>query len=171
MFRSPMTLDSFALATTLAVGAVVVIVAISVLRGAPGLPAGVTAVVLLSVLAVTWAWSPRELVIDDAELLVIRRAGPPLRIPLSTVAQAVALERIGAGTVRVWGVGGFFGNYGLFRNHTLGRFRAYATRRGPVMVVRRNDGELPIVLTPDDVDRAVSAIEQSRGERPVPIIR
>ena len=57
------------------------------------------------------------------------------------------------------------------RRRPLGFFERTPRDSGPVVVVRRYDGELPIVLTPDDMDRAVSAIEQARGERPVPITR
>jgi hypothetical protein len=104
--------------------------------------------------------SPRALVVDAGELRVERRAWPPLRIPLATVASAAPLDRLGRGTLRVFGVGGFFGSYGLFSNGDLGRFRLYATRAGQAVIVRRTGKELPIVLTPDDVAGAIGAIDR-----------
>ena len=112
------------------------------------------------VLAASWAMSPVALVVDGGELRVERRAWRPLRVPLARVASASPLERLGAGTLRLFGVGGFFGSYGLHSNGDLGRFRLYATRSGQAVIVRRTGGQLPIVLTPDDVAGAIGAIDR-----------
>jgi len=112
------------------------------------------------VLGLSWAMSPRALVVDGGELRVERRAWQPLRIPLASVASASPLDRLGRGTLRLFGVGGFFGSYGLFSNGDLGRFRLYATRGGQAVIVRRTGDELPIVLTPDDVTGAIGAIDR-----------
>ena len=63
------------------------------------------------VLVGSWAMSPVALVVDGGELRVERRAWRPLRVPLTSVASASPVERLGAGTLRVFGVGGFFGSY------------------------------------------------------------
>lgn len=120
---------------------------------------GVVAV-LFVVLGLSWAMSPCALVVDGGELRVERRAWRPLRIPLASVASASPLDSLGRGTLRVFGVGGFFGSYGLFSSSDLGRFRLYATRSGQAVIVRRSGGELPVVLTPDDVAGAIGAIDR-----------
>ncbi|HEY5242252.1 MAG TPA: PH domain-containing protein [Polyangiaceae bacterium] len=159
MFRTPMTLDRGQRAMT---GVVAVIIAVAlgatVLAGAH---IGVSVVAVLGVvLALAWAMSPRAIVVDGGELRVERRAWPPLRIPLASVASAAPLERLSRGTLRLFGVGGFFGSYGLFSNGDLGRFRLYATRAGQAMIVRRTGDALPLVLTPDDVAGAIGAIDR-----------
>lgn len=112
-------------------------------------------------LAISWAMAPRRLVIGDGELRVERRAWRAMRVPLSAVASAEPVA-ISGRTLRIAGVGGFFGSYGLFTNGELGRFRLYATRRQNGMIVRRTSG-LPIVITPDDVVGAVKALGERRA--------
>jgi hypothetical protein len=159
MFRTPMTLDRRQRTMTAVVGLLLAVsFAVVTVTGAH---VGFGVFALLGVvLAVSWAMSPVALVVDGGELRVERRAWRPLRVPLASVASAAPLERLGAGTLRVFGVGGFFGSYGLHSNGDLGRFRLYATRSGQAVVVRRTGGDLPIVLTPDDVAGAIGAIDR-----------
>ncbi len=112
------------------------------------------------VLVLAWAMSPRALVVQGGELRVERRAWPPLRVPLSQVVSASPLGRMSGRTLRLFGVGGFFGSYGLFSNPDIGRFRLYATRGGQAVIVRRRGDELPLVLTPDDVAGTIDAIDR-----------
>jgi hypothetical protein len=94
-----------------------------------------------------------------------RRFFPPLRFALSEIESASPLDSAGTRVIRVFGVGGFFGSYGLFSSDKLGRFRAYATRRGQAVLVKRKSGLLPIVITPDDVAGAIDALDpRDRGE-------
>ena len=154
-----MTLDGRQRVMTGAVGLIIATaLGVTVVTGAH-VGFGVVAVLGVA-LSLPWALSPRALVVDAGELRVERRAWPPLRIPLATVASAAPLDRLGRGTLRVFGVGGFFGSYGLFSNGDLGRFRLYATRAGQAVIVRRTGKELPIVLTPDDVAGAIGAIDR-----------
>jgi hypothetical protein len=164
MFRTPMSLDRTHRTLTVAVGAIVAaaFVALSV---SPHLVLVRNTMfgILVVVLLVSWAMSPRALVVDSGELRIERRAWRPVRVPLTAVASAAPLEGIGLGTIRVFGVGGFFGNYGLFYNTVLGRFRLYATRRGQAMIVRRKADQLPLVITPDDLEGSIRAIGPAHG--------
>jgi hypothetical protein len=159
MFRTRMTLDrmqrnvTILSSTLVAIGAVVAISA----RTGPGMV--VFAIGALALL-VAWAMSPREVVVDAGELRVVRRAWPPFRVPLAAVDAAAPLDTLGGRAIRLFGVGGFFGNYGLFSSAAIGRFRLYATRGGQAVIVRRNDDKLPLVLTPDDVAGTISAIDR-----------
>jgi hypothetical protein len=158
MFRTPMSLDDKNRKLTLIVCAIALVSLTAVVVS--GARLGVLTIGILGVvLGFSWAMSPRALVVDTGELRVERRAWSPLRIPLSQVASASPLADVGAGTLRVFGVGGFFGSYGVFSNGQLGRFRLYATHGGQSVLVRRRDDELPIVLTPDDVAGAIAAID------------
>lgn len=154
-----MTLDRRQRMMTGAVG-VILAVALGVLAVTGAHVASGWLVVLGVVLALSWAMSPRALVVDAGELRIERRAWRPLRIPLASVANASPLDRLGRGTFRLFGVGGFFGSYGLFSSSDLGRFRLYATRAGQALIVSRTGGALPIVLTPDDVAGAIGAIDR-----------
>jgi hypothetical protein len=159
MFRTPMTLDRRQRLWTGAVGlGLAVSLGVVAVTGVH-LRFGVLALMTV-VLAASWAMSPRALVVEGDELRIERRAWPALRIPLASVASASPLDRLGRGTLRLFGVRGFFGSYGLFSNCDLGRFRLYATRSGQAVIVRRTGGELPIVVTPDDLAGAIGAIDR-----------
>ena len=155
-----MSLDSRNVGLTLLVALLVISLITSVLVGGPrfaGLGLGLSAMLVIA-LGLSWAMSPRALVVLDRELCVERRAWTPVRIQLEAVETAESLERLRRG-LRLFGVGGFFGSYGLFWNETLGRFLLYATRRGPALLVRRKGRALPLVVTPNDVPGAIAAIE------------
>jgi hypothetical protein len=159
MFRTPMTLDRMNRNLTVVASALVAIGMLVVLTARSG-PGAFAFAIGAAALALAWAMSPCEIVVDAGELRVVRRAWPPLRIPLGAIAAAAPLDNLGAWPIRLFGVGGFFGSYGLFSTKTLGRFRLYATRRGQAVIVRRVDSKLPIVLTPDDVEGTVRAIDR-----------
>jgi hypothetical protein len=155
-FRTPMSLDGPNLGLTLVVFVFVGAVIAGVLATGSSIGVGTVAFVG-AVLGLSWAMSPRALSVHAGELLVERRAWPALRVPLSSIVRAQPFDRHGA--VRVFGVGGFCGSYGLFANEALGRFRMYSTRGGQAVLVRRAGDELPIVVTPDDVAGTIEAID------------
>ena len=112
------------------------------------------------VLTAAWAMSPCAIAVADGELYVLRRGWTPLHVPLASVERAERYDRSGV-ALRLFGVGGFFGSYGLYSASAIGRYRLYATRRGPGVLVRRKGGALPLVLTPDDVAGMIAAIDPS----------
>lgn len=154
-----MSLDRTHRKLTIVVGVLLAVTMAVVLVTKAQLGLGVIGL-LVVVLGLAWAMSPRELVVEGGELRVERRAWRPLRVPLSSVVSAAPLGRLNGRTLRVFGVGGFFGSYGLFSNSDIGRFRLYATRAGQAVIIRRRGDELPIVLTPDDVAGTIDAIDR-----------
>jgi hypothetical protein len=159
MFRTSMTLDRTQRAFTAVAGALVVCGL--ALTTATGARAGVLAFAIGgAALALAWAMSPKALVVDGAEIRVERRGWPPLRVPRASIVSAAPLQSVGGRALRLFGVGGFFGSYGLFWSSTLGRFRLYATRSGQAVILRRSGDALPIVLTPDDVAGTIGAIDE-----------
>jgi hypothetical protein len=103
---------------------------------------------------------PRSRIDGDA-LRIERRAWRAIRIPLREIA---ALESA-AGCARstpcgLFGVGGFFGTFGLMWSRPVGRFWAYATRTAPSLLLRLR-GSLPVLVTPDDPDAVVAALRQA----------
>jgi len=97
--------------------------------------------------------------------VVISRIAPDIVIPFADIA---TVEIIPAGSpalrgvIRTLGVGGAFGYYGRFWNRRLGEFRAYITRTGPVVVLRRTRGE-PVLISPDDVHAFAEALQARMG--------
>jgi hypothetical protein len=161
-----MTLDPARRGMTLFVGLIVGLVAASALllpRTAISLVALIAPLLVLPVLGLAWAMSPCGVAVDTDELRVERRAWPAMRIPLSTVASVSLIDSPARGAVRLFGVGGFFGSYGVFTSGAIGRFRMYATRDGAAVILRRTAGELPIALTPDDAAATVNAINTALG--------
>jgi hypothetical protein len=72
------------------------------------------------------------------------------------------------GAVRVFGNGGLFGISGWFWSRRLGRFRAYATDPGRVVLLRYRDGR-KVVVTPGDVQHfvvRVRTLAKIRSEGP-----
>jgi hypothetical protein len=165
-FRSPMTLDAANRALTIVLSLVILGIVLLTSVGVGKLAGPVPALVvapLVVVMLVAWAMSPRAVAVVAGDMLVERRAWPALRVPLASIERAEPFERAGR-ALRIIGVGGFFGSYGLFTSDALGRFRLYATRRGKAVLVRRSGGAIPLVLTPDDVAGTLAAIDPRHDE-------
>lgn len=64
-------------------------------------------------------------------------------------------------SLRLWGNGGFFSVSGLFRNRTLGRYRAYVMDPKRAVVLRFADRV--VVVSPDPPDRFVNVVREMRG--------
>ena len=63
-----------------------------------------------------------------------------------------------SGSVRLFGNGGLFGISGWFWNRRIGRFRAYATDPGRVVLLRYRDGS-QVVVTPHDVQHFIVRVK------------
>jgi hypothetical protein len=141
----PMTLGG---SQRLLTGFVAVVCVLSVLGMVWGPPSARIALIALPILlAMAWAMSPRAVEVAGDRLRILRRAWRAREVPLSEI---VAVEDVPSAVgLRVFGVGGFFGSYGVFRLDGVGNCRMYATRSGRSVVVRLRHG-MPIVTTPDD---------------------
>ncbi len=114
--------------------------------------AGAGAVLLL----LSYAYSPRGYVVAD-RCVTVRRLLRNVFFPLDGILEA---RRARAddfrGVLRLWGVGGLFGYYGLFRTSTLGKCWWYLTnRRNAVVVVTEKETAL---FSPDDVSGFLAAV-------------
>jgi PH (Pleckstrin Homology) domain-containing protein len=158
MFRTAMTLDRTHRNLTLVSGVLIAAVTATALTVGPS-PARAVIAVVVAALALSWAMSPRAVAVDASELRIERRLWPALHVARSEIESAAPLDSMGGKAIRLWGVGGFFGSYGLFWSDKLGRFRLYGTRRGQAVVVVRKGTLLPLVLTPDDVAGTIGAID------------
>lgn len=113
----------------------------------------------LLVVAAAYAYSPRGYRLSE-DSLVIQRLIRDVRIPLREIQEARTAEADDfRGCIRLWGSGGFFGYYGLFRTSKLGTSTWYMTNRGNAVVVRSS--KKTVVLSPDDRAGFVSMLRAS----------
>jgi|SRR5580692_12043191 hypothetical protein len=118
-----------------------------------------------AVFALSYAYSPRAYTISRQSVIVKRAIGK-VRIPLDGIVEArVATEDDFRGCIRLFGNGGLFGYYGLFRTSKLGKCWWYVTNRSNAVVIIT--GAKTTVLSPDDTDGFLAAI---RASSPIGIV-
>ena len=104
----------------------------------------------------SYAWSPRGYAVSDGSIEVKRLIGRA-RIPLDGLREARAATKDDfRGCLRLFGNGGLFGYYGLFRTSKLGKSTWYVTNRGKAVVVVT--GEKTVLFSPDNVEGFIAAI-------------
>lgn len=108
-----------------------------------------------------YAYSPRGYTAGGGTI-VIRRLIGNIVIPISAVRE---IRPGGAddftGCIRLWGSGGFFGYYGLFKTSKLGKSYWYMTDRSKSVVVATTGKTY--VLSPDDVQGFIAAAGATSG--------
>jgi len=115
----------------------------------------------LLVLAGLYAYSPRGYAVGYGGVVIRRLAGD---VTFSLDGLLEARPSGGddmRGCIRLWGNGGMFGYYGLFRTSGLGRCTWYVTNRKRVVVLVTD--RKTALFSPDDTDGFLSAI---RSESP-----
>jgi hypothetical protein len=103
-----------------------------------------------------FAYSPRGYSISSRTITVKRLMGN-VEVPLEQVHEARRLVKDDLrGCIRVFGSGGFFGYYGLFRTTKLGKCTWYMTNRKNAVVLVA--GPQTTLYSPDDVDAFLEAV-------------
>jgi hypothetical protein len=111
------------------------------------------------VIGLGYAYSARGYAITGGAL-VIRRLIGNIEIPLGDIRELRAAEAEDLrGCIRLFGSGGFFGYYGLYRTSKLGKCSWYVTQRDHGVVVVT--GDKTFVLSPDDVNGFVMALRMA----------
>jgi len=119
---------------------------------------GIVALVLM------YAWSPRGYEIIGGTLFIRRLAGS-VRIPLESIREArQATPEDLSGCVRLFGSGGVFGWYGLFRTSKPGKSTWYVTDRSHAVVLVT--GARTVLISPDEADRFLSVVRVTIPETP-----
>jgi hypothetical protein len=110
-------------------------------------------------LLLAYGFSPRGYLLTG-ETLIVRRLIGNVRIPLQglRVARAATADDL-AGAIRLWGNGGLFGYYGLYRTTALGKCHWYVTSRRDAVVVATEPRT--VVVSPRDVENFVSTVRSS----------
>jgi hypothetical protein len=106
----------------------------------------------------SYAWSPRAYSVAGRSVVIHRLAGPA-RFPLDDLREArPAAPGDFNGSIRLFGNGGLFGYYGLFRTAKLGKCTWYVTNRANSVVIVT--GAKTAIVSPDDVQEFLSAIRR-----------
>jgi len=92
-----------------------------------------------------------------AELVVLRPIGNA-RISLEGVRSVEVVPFALAGSLRSFGIGGFFSNQGRFHSPRLGAIRAYVSDDERTVVMRLSD-DTTLVVSPDDPAAFAAAVE------------
>jgi hypothetical protein len=118
----------------------------------------------LLLLVVSYGFSPRAYMVSG-RAIVVRRIFGNATFPLDTLREVRpgTADDI-AGSLRLFGNGGYFGYYGIFRTPKLGKCTWYVTNRSK-LVVAITDSKAA-VFSPDDVDGFVAAVLPSAEAAP-----
>ncbi len=148
--------------TTKVISGVVPVVFLAIVVATHSVIAGcLCAVILIG----AYAWSPRGYAVSDRSITVNRLIGN-VRIPLDGIREARrATADDFRGCIRLFGNGGLFGYYGLFRTSKLGKSTWFVTNRGKAVVVVT--GAKTALFSPDDVEGFMAAIGAPTA--PVPL--
>ena len=120
------------------------------------------------ILVGAYAWSPRGYAVSDGSIMVHRLIGS-VCVPLEGIREArVATKDDFRGCIRLFGSGGLFGYYGLFRTSKLGKSTWYVTNRGQAVV--GVTGAKTALFSPDDGEGFLAAIGAPTPV-PVPVTR
>lgn len=109
-------------------------------------------------------WAPIKYIVTDNEIIV-KRICPNVKIPFAEVSamNRMPYSQVFKRAIRTLGNGGLFAIYGNFKSPSMGKFRAYMTRRDKLVVISTNDK--PIVLTPDAPQDFINAVNQALKKR------
>ncbi len=125
----------------------------------------VVAFLLFLGIILSYAYSARGYVCEGRAVIVKRLVGD-VTIPLDGLREArVTAKDDFRGCRRLWGNGGLFGYYGLFRTTKLGKCTWYVTnRKNAVVLVTESK---TVVLSPDDVAGFLVAVGPFAPAEPV----
>lgn len=117
---------------------------------------------IVVLVAFTLFYMPLSIALDNDRLTIIR----PLKsksIPLPEIEEVKACSPT-MGARRVFGSGGWFGWYGLFREDDLGKYFAYYGKASDCFLVTLKDGR-KYMLGCQDSPEVVSALTQKMKQR------
>ena len=121
----------------------------------------ILAIASAAIVGFSYAYSPRGYVVSHGEIAIQRPIGDA-RVSLHGLwVVRPATPDDFRGGIRLFGSGGLFGYYGLFRTQALGRCTWYVTNGAKRVVVISNSKTT--IFSPDDVDGFVRAVQAAPG--------
>ena len=108
-------------------------------------------------LALVAIFAPGHYLLNSSGIKIKRVVGC-IDIPVDSITSVEMMdESMSKGSIRLMASGGFFGFFGRFRSPALGAYSVYATRGENLVLIRRKDA-IPIVLSPDDPEGFIEAV-------------
>lgn len=99
----------------------------------------------------------------NGQKLIIHRLGWTTEFDLNRLKEVIINRDAMSGSWRMFGIGGFFGYIGSYRNDELGNFRAYATHRYNCVVMQFENQT--IVVTPGAPQSFAETIQAAIREK------
>jgi hypothetical protein len=155
------SLDKFNKTTTVIVIVlllVILIVAFSLMPN--GEPDIIDSIVLLPIIItiIVYLFRPNNYSISPDKLLIHRMLGD-VEIDRDNIQSVQEIDESQVkDSLRTFGVGGFFGNFGTFWNNKLGKMTWYVTRKNNFVLVETKD-QKKIILTPDKPEEFVASFQ------------
>ncbi len=109
----------------------------------------VTSTLLFIIFVVIYAYTPREVMLDEKGI-VIRRIFGQIIIPYGKIKGVSFIDKLGWKTVRIFGSGGLFGWFGLFYVPEVGEVYVYAKRRDNLVLVKADKNYLIAPENPEE---------------------
>jgi len=120
----------------------------------------------LIILVTAILFAPLKYTINGS-MIIVNRLGPNILIWIESIEEIKRLHKKELGlAIRLFGVGGFFGGYGLFYTSRIGVFNAYITNRKTLVFIKCENGQKILLSTGraeeflDDVAQAITAFRK-----------
>jgi hypothetical protein len=155
-------------AVLLAIFAVLGWVVFRYMLGSPWVPLQLsgwfTLLVMVGVLAYSWATSPTGFKIERDNLAILRPVGA-IEIPLRSIRSVRLVDGMLGLSMKSWpgGNSGLFGIYGTFTNKELGKFQMYGRRGSGAVVIDTDQGPIALMPSPDERAKLAQAIQERIG--------
>jgi hypothetical protein len=156
------SLDKFNKITTIIVVAILLAVIILVFYLTPvdgqNVAKSVSIIPIIAFLVV-YLLRPNNYSVSSDKLLIHRMLGS-IEIQRNNIQSVQKIDESKVkNSIRTFGVGGFFGNFGKFWNSTLGNMTWYVTRKNNFVLVETKD-QKKIILTPDKPEEFVESFNK-----------
>lgn len=100
--------------------------------------------------------------IQDSSLKILR-LGWSKDIRLTNIKQVEVKQMAMMGSIRLFGIGGFFGYIGNFKNSILNHYKAYVTHRKKTVLIVTDD-DRQILISPDDPEEFVRSLRSAMDQ-------
>ncbi len=115
---------------------------------------------LIIVFVIVYLLRPNNYSVSSDKLLIHRMLGN-VEIERNNIQSVQEIDESQVkNSIRTFGVGGFFGNFGKFWNGKLGNMTWYVTRKNNFVLVETKD-QKKIILTPDKPEEFVASFKNS----------
>ena len=156
------SLDKFNKTTTIIVIAFLLVISITVFFLIPNGKRNITdsIVILLPIIlcTVVYLFRPNNYSVSSDKLLIHRMINN-VEIERNNIQSVQEIDESQVkNSLRTFGVGGFFGNFGTFWNGKLGKMTWYVTRKNNFVLVETKD-QKKIILTPDKPEEFVASFQ------------